>query len=234
MALTKKPTLIENAAGVVPVTMMFFMLSTMLVLDATRDVPVLNGPAYIGWLNDNAVILRVVLPAVFLVQFVFAALFIVKNWRAFAIYPEAIEDKVDLIATLVWPTALLYMTYGASMFGYAHYVWLHEACVPHDTIQAVTNGARCVVDAARFSPTIEFAGDQFIRGLFGDFFELIGPIDPAHQVQKDTTFILVTGFFRLFAQTALFAIPLSFITSVGAFLRRLRHFLANVRTEASR
>lgn len=232
--MTAKPTVIENAAGVVPVTMMFFLLSTMFVLDATRDVPVLNGPAYVGWLNDNAVVLRVVLPAVFLLQFAFAALFIVKNWRAFVIYPEAMEDKVDLIATLVWPTALLYITYGASVFGYAHYVWLHEACVPHDTMQAVTNGARCTVDASRFSPTIDVAGDQFIRGLFGDFFELIGPVDPAHQVQKDTTFILVTGFFRLFAQTALFAIPLSLITSAGTFLRRVRHSLTTIKVEASK
>jgi len=213
-----KLTWIENTAGLLPCLMMLFLLSTVLVLDA-REEHYIFGAEYVSWLNRNDDSVRVAIPAVLLALFAFSALTIGKNWRAFAIFPENVEQRIGRIHFL-WPFCLLYISYFGTMLAYGHYVWLHEACNPSSTFGILVSGANCTIDASKLMAALGFSCDQFMRGVWGDFWELVGPPDPTHSVLKDATFILVTGFYRLLAQTALFVIPASLITGVGMLLRR--------------
>lgn len=216
----RRQSWIEDAAGLMPVSMLAFALSAMIVYESGDGNGGIDGSGYVAWLSANASTLRVVLPLLFAALFVFAAIFLVKRWRDFAIFPSEIEDRVELHVAALWPLSVIAMIYLASLFAYAHYVWIYEGCGSVPTFSA---GAQCALNASAFSPTVTFATDQFVRGIFGDFFELIGPIDPAHRVAKDEVFIIVTGLYRLFGQTALVVAPLAVWTCGSLVVRRIRH-----------
>lgn len=208
----------QNIAGLVPSIMMAFALSAMWIHGAGGA---LDGTGYVNWLAANAALLRLVIALVFVPLLIFAAFHLVKRWRDFAIFPQEMEEKIDLHIVMLWPVSVLAITYIGSVVAYAHYAWIYEACGAVSTIAAITGGASCHLDAAHFSTMNLFAADQFVRGVFGDFFELVGPVDPAHEVSKDAFFIVVTGLYRLFAQTALFVIPLSIWTCGALVWRRV-------------
>jgi hypothetical protein len=213
-----KSTWLENWAGTLPALMMAFLLSTMFVFDA-REEHYIGGDVYITWLQNNAVPLRIATPVLLIVLFSFSAVSIVKNWRVFAIFPEFAQKRLGR-AHFLWPFSLLYITYFGTVLAYGHYVWLHEACVPSDSVSIAVRSGACYIDPDRLTSALGFSGDQFTRGVWGDFWELVGPTDPAHAVQKDTLFILVTGFYRLLAQTALLVIPASIITGAQMLFRQ--------------
>jgi|CXWL01.1.fsa_nt_gi hypothetical protein len=61
-----------------------------------------------------------------------------------------------------------------------------------------------------------------MRGVFGDFVELAVPSDRLQPSERDAVYILVTGVFRIFAETALVTVPLTIWISQRLVRRAIR------------
>lgn len=113
----------------------------------------------------------------------------------------------------------VFSVYLTSVTAYALYLWTYASCVSVDNWLGIGIAFQCNV-LPTYSTYSTLAVEQFLRGMAGDFFEIVQPVDTLAGIHKDPLFISVTAMYRLFAQTALFALPLSLWYAVTMPFRR--------------
>ena len=124
--------------------------------------------------------------------------------------------KFSRIAFTLLTIFAVYLSFPTS---YALYAWVYHSCDSVQMWNGVGVAFQCNV-LPEYSQYSTLAIEQFIRGLFGDFVEIIDPTDPLQGWHKDPLFISVTALYRLFAQTALFVVPLALWNAVRLVVGR--------------
>lgn len=146
-------------------------------------------------------------PVALVVLYVWFAVIVARRLPDLLVHPNAFAQAGTgpRISFALLTVFAVYISFPTS---YALYAWLYNSCQPLESWNGIGISFQCEV-LPEYPQYSSLAIEQFIRGLLGDFVEIIDASDPLHGWDKDPLFTSVTALYRIFAQTALLVIPLA-------------------------